>query len=96
MSASGKTLNIEFTANIWQEGNQFVAHAMPLDVMSAGRTPDEARKALDEAVHLFLITAAEVGTLEEVLDEAGYERDRDRWVSPAWIAIERHSTFVGV
>ena len=64
-------LNIEYTANIWREGDQFVAHAMPLDVMSGGRTPEEARRALDEAVHLFLVTAAEVGTLEEVLDEAG-------------------------
>jgi predicted RNase H-like HicB family nuclease len=39
---------------------------MPLDVMSSGKTPDEARKALDEAVHLFLATAADLGTLEEV------------------------------
>ena len=39
---------------------------MPLDVMSSGKTPDEARKALDEAVHIFLVTAADLGTLEEV------------------------------
>lgn len=96
MSTSGKTLNIEFTANIWQEGNQFVAHAMPLDVMSAGRTPEEARQALDEAVHLFLVTAADVGTLEQVLDEAGYSFDQDRWIGPTWIAIERHAALVGV
>ena len=82
MSASGKTLNIEFTANIWQEGDQFVAHAMPLDVISAGRTPEEARKALDEAVHLFLVTAAEVGTLEQVLDEAGYSLEQGKWIAP--------------
>ena len=96
MSAMGKTLNIEYTANIWQEGDQFVAHAMPLDVMSSGQTPEEARKALDEAVHLFLGTAAEEGTLEEVLDEAGYQRERENWVGPAWIAIERHSALIGV
>lgn len=88
-------LNIEYTANIWREGDQFVAHAMPLDVMSGGRTPEEARRALDEAVHLFLVTAAEVGTLEEVLDEAGYMRESGRWVSPAWVSIERHSALVG-
>ena len=96
MSASGKTLNIEFTANIWQEGDQFVAHAMPLDVISAGRTPEEARKALDEAVHLFLVTAAEVGTLDQVLDEAGYSLEQGKWIAPTWIAIERHATLVGV
>lgn len=65
--------DIEFTVQIWKEGNQFVAHAMPLDVMSSGKTPEEARRALDEAVHLFLVTASDMGTLEEVLQDAGYE-----------------------
>ena len=27
---------IEYTVQVWQEGKQFVAHAMPLDVMSCG------------------------------------------------------------
>ena len=65
--------NVEYTVQIWKEGEQFVAHAMPLDVMSAGKTPDEARKALDEAVHLFLVTAVDMGTLEEILQNSGYE-----------------------
>ena len=65
--------NIEYTAQIWEEGGQYVAHAMPLDVMSSGGTPEEARKALDEAVHVFLGTAADMGTLKEILEEAGYE-----------------------
>jgi predicted RNase H-like HicB family nuclease len=94
--SSSKTLHIEFTANIWQEGNQFVAHAMPLDVMSAGQSPEEARKALDEAVHLFLVTAAEAGTLEQVLDEAGYSFEQGKWIGPTWIAVERHAALVGV
>jgi predicted RNase H-like HicB family nuclease len=53
------TQDIEYTVQIWKEGNQFVAHAMPLDVMSSGSTPEEARKAFAEAVHLFLMTAAD-------------------------------------
>ncbi len=56
------TQDIEYTVQIWKEGNQFVAHAMPLDVMSSGSTPEEARKALAEAVHLFLMTAADCGS----------------------------------
>jgi len=36
------------------------AHAMPLDVMSSGQTPNEARSGLEEAVHLFLDTAADM------------------------------------
>jgi predicted RNase H-like HicB family nuclease len=87
-------MDIEYTVYIWKEGNQFVAHAMPLDVMSSGKTPEEARNALDEAVHLFLSTAAELGTIEEVLEEAGYERRDEHWISPSWVAIEKHSAVV--
>lgn len=87
---------IEYTVQIWKEGNQFVAHAMSLDVMSSGKTPEEARKALDEAVHLFLITAADIGTLNEILQEAGYELKEGRWIEPSWVAIEKHSAVLGV
>ena len=90
-----KTFNIEYTAQIWQEGNQFIAHAMPLDIISSGDTPEEARGALDEAVQLFLETAADIGTLKEVLEEAGYEFKQENWVSPLWISTERHFTVVG-
>jgi predicted RNase H-like HicB family nuclease len=63
-------MQIEFTVQTWLEGDQFIAHAMPLDVASAGPTPATARAALDEAVRLFLRTAEEQGTLTEVLEEA--------------------------
>ncbi len=78
-------MNVEYTVQIWNEGNQFIAHAMPLDVMSSGRSPEDARRAVDEAVHLFLITAQDMGTLEEVLQEAGYKLHDGRWISPAFV-----------
>ena len=90
------TINIEYTVQIWQEGNQFISHAMPLDVMSSGQSPEEARKALDEAVNLFLTTAADMGTLDEILEEAGFQLSQGNWVSPSWVAIERHSTALGI
>ena len=89
-------MNIEYTVQIWEEGGEFIAHAMPLDVMSAGRTPDHARKALYEAVDLFLATAAEMGTVQEILKETGHEFKQGSWVSPFWVSIERHIAPVGV
>ena len=85
-----KWMNIEYTVQIWSEGDQFVAHAMPLDVMSSGRTPEEARAALDEAVRVLLATAADQGSLEEVLCEVGYKLRGGEWLSPSWVATERH------
>lgn len=91
-----KPMTIEYTVQIWKEGGQFVAHAMPLDVMSCGGTPEEARTALDEAVRLFLRTSASQGSLQEILREAGYEEHGGDWVNPPWVAIERHSVAVPV
>jgi predicted RNase H-like HicB family nuclease len=89
-------VNIEYTVHIWQEGNQFIAHAMPLDVMSSGPSPESAREALDEAVRVFLLTLEDMGTAAEILQECGYELIQGSWKSPPWVSIERHSAVVGV
>lgn len=82
------TLTIEYTTQIWREGDQFIAHSMPLDVASSGASLEEARKAVDEAVRLFLGTAAEHGTLEQVLEDSGYVQTGHSWQSPAFLAAE--------
>ncbi len=89
-------MQIDFTVHIWKERDQFVAHAMPLDVASSGPTPEASRAALDEAVLLFLQTAEAHGTLQEVLEEAGYEHDNQAWRSPSWIGVERRTATVEV
>ena len=88
------TIGIEYPVQVWKEGNQYIAHAMPLDVMSARPSAEEARKALDEAVHLFLITAVDMGALEDVLQESGYELRQAGWISPSWVVVERRSVVV--
>jgi predicted RNase H-like HicB family nuclease len=89
-------VTIEYTVHIWQEGNQFIAHAMPLDVMSSGPTPESARKALDEAIKVFLLTLEDRGSTAEILQECGYQLIQGRWKSPPWVSIERHSAMVGI
>lgn len=82
-------MRIDYTVQIWREGSQFVAHAMPIDVVSSGSTPDQARAALDEAVRLFLSTAQQMGTLREVLEECSYEFREGCWQAPEWVGVER-------
>jgi hypothetical protein len=84
-------VKLEYTVQIWREGNQFIAHAMPLDVASSGPNPEAARKAVDEAVELFLTTAAEQGTLKEVLTDSGYRRAGREWRAPEWLGIEQRT-----
>ena len=83
-------MRIDYTVQIWREEAQYVTQAMPVDVVSAGSTPDQARAALEEAVGLFLSTAQEMGTLREVLEECAYEYHEGGWRAPEWISVERH------
>lgn len=89
-------MKLDFTVQVWREGDQFVAHAMPIDVASSGSTPEAARQAVDEAVRLFLATAAGHGTLVEVLEDAGYHRIRGDWRCPSWLGIEQRSCLAEV
>lgn len=82
------TLRIEHTVQLWKEGDTCVARAVPLDVLSCGETPEEARANLTDAVDLFLKTAALHGTLVEVLEECGYVRENDEWRAPKLLLSE--------
>ena len=82
-------LQIEFDAIVFKEGETFIAYSPKLDVSSCGHTIDEARKNLTTAVRLFLEEAARMGTMEDILSEAGYEaRDSSQWVAPRIVATE--------
>jgi predicted RNase H-like HicB family nuclease len=64
-------MQIRFTTQIFKEGRSFVAHTPELDVSSCGGTKDRALKNLKEAVRLFLEEAGNMGTLNQILEEAG-------------------------
>ena len=89
-------MKLGYTVQLWREGEQYIAHAMPLDVASSGVTPAKARAALTEAVDLFLKTAQETGTLEQVLEETGYTRGVRGWLSPKWLKTEKAAALVAV
>ena len=83
-------MNIQMNVRVWldRETGQYVAHALPIDVASHGATPAVAQAALDEAVRGFLAAAAKHGTLQEVMEECGYERRGEDWVTPTLLADE--------
>jgi predicted RNase H-like HicB family nuclease len=75
-------MEIQFTTRIFKEGRTWVAHALELDVSSCGGTKEKAVKRLQEAVQLFLEGAERMGTLDQILKEAGYRRTKQRIASP--------------
>jgi hypothetical protein len=67
-------MEIQFTTRIFKEGHTWIAHALELDVSSCGGTKEKTVKRHQEAVQLFLEGAEEMGTLDQILREAGFAR----------------------
>jgi predicted RNase H-like HicB family nuclease len=84
-------MEIQFTIRIFKEGRTFVAHALELDVSSCGGTKERALRNLKEAVRLFIEEADKMGTLEQILQEAGYSRTKQKFASPKVISVQRVS-----
>ena len=82
-------MEIQLTTRIFKEGRTFVAHALELDVSSCGGTKEKALKNLKEAVRLFLEEAENMGTLERILEEAGYTKTRQKVAGPKFIGVQR-------
>lgn len=63
---------LKITVSLKDKGHCIVAYCPELDVYSQGYTKEEARQNLKEAVRLFLEEADRMGTLEQILSEAGF------------------------
>jgi len=74
--------DLTFTQQLIREGNTIVAYCPELDVSSCGYTPDQAQSNLRVAIRLFLEEAAKMGTLADILSEAGYDLTHNVLASP--------------
>lgn len=81
--------NLRFTVRIFKEGSTFVAHVPELDVSSCGSTEIAARRNIRDAVSGFIGTAKQMGTLTEILEEAGYRRENGEWHEPELVGVEQ-------
>jgi predicted RNase H-like HicB family nuclease len=84
-------MEIQFTTQIFKEGRTFVAHTRELDLSSCGGTQQKALQNLKEAVRLFLDEAEKMGTLQQILEEAGYLKRKSKLQGPKFIATQRVS-----
>lgn len=82
---------IAYTVHTFKEGDAFVAYVPELDISSCGATNDEARKNIRDAVQGFLEVSAGMGSLESVLEEAGYRNKDGEWQAPEFVALDRET-----
>ena len=70
-------LGVEFTVpvEVREEGAYYVSACPPLNVCSQGATEEAALVNVAEALHLFMESCFERGTLEEVFKDCGFRPD---------------------
>ena len=72
-------MNIAINVEIFQEDDVYVALAPALNVSSFGETPEEAQRSVREALEGFIEECACMGTLADVLEEAGFIKVKETY-----------------
>jgi predicted RNase H-like HicB family nuclease len=89
--------SVQFTCRLSKEDDTVVAVCPEFGVSSFGETLEDAVASLHEAVSLFLEECQRMGTLEMILDEAGYRLAKPRgrkplvrkWLPPQSLGTKR-------
>jgi predicted RNase H-like HicB family nuclease len=70
-------MKLKLTEELWKEGNMYISYCPEIDVASCGETVDQAKKNLKEVLLINLEEAQKMGTLDQLLQEAGFEETQD-------------------
>jgi len=66
-------MKLKMTIEIWAKSSRYIAKCPELDFVSQGESPEEAKRNLLEVVEIQFDEMNEMGTLDEYLQECGYE-----------------------
>ena len=66
-------MNFKLTEELWREGNMYVSFCPELEIASCGETVAQAKKNLIEVIQINLEEARKIGTLPDLLREAGLD-----------------------
>ena len=69
-------MKLKLTEELWKEGNMYVSYCPELDIASCGETMEQAKKNLGEVISINLEEAQKIGTLENLLQEAGFDENQ--------------------
>ena len=67
-------MKFKLTEELCKEENMYVSYCPELDIASCGETVDQAKKNLKEVILINLEEAQKIGTLEKLLQEAGFDQ----------------------
>ncbi|GMT49644.1 MAG: hypothetical protein IEMM0008_1183 [bacterium] len=84
-------MNLSLTVEVFREGDQFVTLCPELNLSGFGGSIEAAKASFREALEAFVEECQEIGTIDEVLLEAGFTKEKGEWQSRRPVA-EEHMT----
>jgi predicted RNase H-like HicB family nuclease len=70
-------MKIKVTEEIWKEGNMYVSYCPELDMTSCGESVEKSKKNLKEVISINFAECRNMGTLNQLLQDAGFTEDQD-------------------
>ena len=70
-------MKVKVTEEIWKEGNMYVSYCPELDMASCGESIEESKKNLKEVISINFVECRKMGTLNELLQDAGFTEDKN-------------------
>lgn len=89
LTARDQEKKIALTVQVWKEGGTHVAYTPELDISSCGKTANQAKSRLREAISLFIEEAEHMGTLSDILEESGFEKQGNNYKPRRILTRER-------
>lgn len=86
-----KIKELKLQVSILKEGKKFIAYSPALDLSTSADSFESAKKRFDEIVRIFFKELTEMGTLDEVLTDLGWQKQKQEWVPPLVISQELES-----
>ncbi len=80
-------MKLKAVVELWQKGKWCIAKIPELDFVAQGKTIEEAKKNLNEIVHIQFAEMREMGTLEDYLAECGFIIKGDTDTSPVLLEL---------
>ena len=75
-------ISFSLPVTIFREGDAFVAYTPALDLSSAGKTEEDAKRMFAEAVETLFEELSEIGSLDSVLKDLGWTKSNGNFQPP--------------
>ena len=70
-------MKFKVTEEVWKEGNMYVSYCPELDMAACGKSIEESKKNLKEVISINFVECQKMGTLNELLQDAGFTEDQN-------------------